>query len=82
VRSLRTTTDLNACLTTLPKVGQVAEVTRTVTTKGTTSQEVVFLVTSRSPARARPRRVLACIRGHWSIEARHNVLLLPKTRHA
>jgi predicted transposase YbfD/YdcC len=73
VRSLRTTTDLNAYLTTMPNVGQVAELTRTVTTKGTSSQEVVFLVTSRSPTRARPRRVLAFIRGHWSIEARHNV---------
>jgi DDE_Tnp_1-associated/Transposase DDE domain len=38
VRSLRTTTDLNAYLTALPHVRQVAELTRTVTTKGTTHQ--------------------------------------------
>ena len=73
VRSLRTTTCLNDYLTTLPRVGQVAELTRTVTTKGKTHREVVFLVTSRTPARARPAQVLAWIRGHWSIEARHYV---------
>jgi predicted transposase YbfD/YdcC len=73
VRSLRTTTGLNAYLTTLPQVGQVAELTRTVTSHGKAHREVVFLVTSRPPARARPARVLAWIRGHWSIEARHYV---------
>jgi predicted transposase YbfD/YdcC len=73
VRSLRTTTDLNTYLTTLPTVGQAAELTRTVTEQGKTHQEVVFLVTSRPPARARPSRLLEWIRGHWSIEARHFV---------
>ena len=73
VRSLRTTTDLNAYLTSMPQVGQVAELTRTVTENGKTIQEVVFLVTSRPPSRARPAQLLTWIRGHWSIEARHNV---------
>jgi predicted transposase YbfD/YdcC len=73
VRSLRTTTSLNAYLTSLPHLAQVVEVTRTVTTKGTTRQEVLFLVTSRRPSAARPAQLLAWIRGHWSIEARHYV---------
>ena len=73
VRSLRTTTDLNTYLTTMPQVGQVAELTRTVTEQGKTTQEVVFLVTSCPPTRGCPTQLLAWIRGHWSIEARHNV---------
>jgi predicted transposase YbfD/YdcC len=71
VRSLRTTTDLNAYLTTLPGIGQVAELTRTVINRTGTHQEVLFLVTSCPPARARRRQLLAWIRGHWSVEARH-----------
>ena len=73
VRSLRTTTDLNGYLISIPQVGQVAELTRTVTRKGKVTVEVVFLVTSRTPARGSPRQLLAWIRGHWSIEARHHV---------
>jgi predicted transposase YbfD/YdcC len=73
VRSLRTTTCLNTYITALPQVGQVAELTRTVTEKGKTTQEVIFLITSRPPARACPAQLLAWIRGHWSIEARHHV---------
>jgi predicted transposase YbfD/YdcC len=71
VRSLRTTTALNDYLTTWPQVGQVAELTRTVSDAKGTRQEVVFLLTSRPPARARRRHLLAWIRGHWSVEARH-----------
>ena len=71
VRSLRTTTVLNDYLTSMPRVGQVAELTRTVTDAKGTHQELVFLVTSRPPARARGRQLLAWIRGHWSVEARH-----------
>jgi predicted transposase YbfD/YdcC len=72
-RSIRATTDLNHYLTVLPRVGQVAEVTRTSTTKDKTTQEVVFLVTSCPPARAHPSQLLAWVRGHWSIEARHYI---------
>jgi predicted transposase YbfD/YdcC len=71
VRSLRTTTALNAYLTSWPRVGQVTELTRTVTGAKGTHQEVVFLITSRLPARARRRQLPAWIRGHWSVEARH-----------
>jgi predicted transposase YbfD/YdcC len=72
-RSLRTTTALNRYLTSMPKVRQVAELTRTVTSKGKVQQEVVFLITSRSPARGSHAQVHAWIRGHWSIEVRHFV---------
>ena len=70
-RSLRTTTDLNTYLGVLPCIGQVAELTRTVTDRTGTSHEVVFLVTSRPPARAQRRQLLAWIRGHWAVETRH-----------
>jgi predicted transposase YbfD/YdcC len=73
VRSLRTTTDLHTYIPSIPQVGQGAELTRTVTRKGKITVEVVFLLTSRTPARGSPRQLLAWIRGHWSIEARHNV---------
>jgi predicted transposase YbfD/YdcC len=71
MRSLRTTTALNAYLTSMPGVGQVAELTRTVTDAKWMHQEVVFLLTRRPPARARRRHLLAWSRGHWSVEARH-----------
>jgi predicted transposase YbfD/YdcC len=71
VRSLRTTTALNAYLTVLPGVGQVAELTRTVTDRKGLHREVVFLITSRPPARADHHQLLAWIRGHWTVEARH-----------
>lgn len=73
VRSLRITTDLNSYITSIPQVGQVAELTRTVTRKEKTTREVVFLTTSRTPPRGSPVQLLAWIRGHWSIEARHHV---------
>jgi predicted transposase YbfD/YdcC len=71
VRSLRTTTALNSYLTTWPQVGQVAALTRIVRSAKGTQQEVVFLITSRPPARARRRHLLAWSRGHWLVEARH-----------
>ena len=71
VRRLRTTTDLNAYLTALPAIAQVAELTRAVTNRTGTHQETVFLVTSRPPARASRRHLLAWIRGHWTVEARY-----------
>jgi predicted transposase YbfD/YdcC len=71
VRSIRTTTDLNDYLTVLPKVGQVAELTRTVTDRTGCHQEIVFLITSRPPARADHHDLLRWNRGHWTIEARH-----------
>jgi predicted transposase YbfD/YdcC len=53
-----------------PGLAQVFEVGRHVITKktGTERVEVVYGVTSLSPARATPGRVLALVRGHWAIE--------------
>jgi hypothetical protein len=53
-----------------PLVRQVARLTRTVTVRktGLTTQEVVYLITDLTPIQASPRRLLALVRGHWSIE--------------
>jgi predicted transposase YbfD/YdcC len=69
-RSIRVSTEMNAYLTDWPLVEQVAELTRTVTIRktGKTSQEVVYLITPLTPAEASPQRLLALVRGHWSIE--------------
>ena len=57
---------------TLPGLGQVAQVTTQVTrlATGQTSTCVRYLVTSLSPAQAPPARVLSLSRGHWGIENR------------
>jgi predicted transposase YbfD/YdcC len=67
---MRVSTEMNAYLKDWPLVEQVAELTRTVTVRATgkTSQEVVYLLTSLTPAQASPQRLLALVRGHWSIE--------------
>lgn len=71
-RHLRTTTLLNDYLApTWPQVGQVAQLTRQVRDKRGTHQEVVYLLTSCTPAQASPQHLLALIRGHWQIESRH-----------
>jgi predicted transposase YbfD/YdcC len=48
----------------------VAQLTRTVTVRRTnkTTQEIVYLITTLSPAQASPHRLLELVRGHWSIE--------------
>jgi predicted transposase YbfD/YdcC len=53
-----------------PGVAQVAQLTRTVTTKktGKTTIEVVYLITTLSRQQACPYRLLELVRGHWSIE--------------
>src|SRR5229473_1743559 len=53
-----------------PGLVQVFEVGRHVITKktGTERVEVVYGVTSLSPERATPGRVLELVRGHWAIE--------------
>ena len=53
-----------------PLVAQVAQVTRTVTKKGVTSTEVVYLITDLSPQQASPLHLLTLVRGHWGIENR------------
>jgi predicted transposase YbfD/YdcC len=56
-----------------PRIGQVARLVRTVREKGQTRTETVYLITSLTPRRATPVRLLALIRGHWSIEVRHRI---------
>jgi predicted transposase YbfD/YdcC len=53
-----------------PGMAQVAQLTRTVTTKktGKTTIEVVYIITTLSRQQASPQRLLELIRGHWSIE--------------
>jgi predicted transposase YbfD/YdcC len=70
-RVIRVSTELNAYLAVeWPLLAQVAQLTRTVTCKGVTSTEVVYLITDLCPAQASPLRLLALVRGHWSIENR------------
>jgi predicted transposase YbfD/YdcC len=56
-----------------PAVGQVACLLTTVEDRRGTHREVRFLLTSLTPERAGPARLLALARGHWSIESRHFV---------
>ena len=71
VRSIKVTSALSDYLQQdWPGVAQVAQLTRTVTTKktGKTSVEVVYIITTLSRQQACPQRLLELIRGHWSIE--------------
>lgn len=69
VRQIRVSSELNAYLSNRWPYGeQVAELTRTVTHQGKTTQEVVYFITSLSQERASPLRLLQLIRGHWHIE--------------
>jgi predicted transposase YbfD/YdcC len=57
-----------------PHLGQVAQLTRTVTKAGTTTTEIVYLITTLTASKASPQRLLDLSRGHWSIENRsHSV---------
>jgi predicted transposase YbfD/YdcC len=69
IRRLRVSTELTAYLAaTWPSLAQVGQLTRLITTQGRTRQEIVYLITSLSPAQASPHRLLELVRGHWSIE--------------
>jgi hypothetical protein len=73
-RTLHATTRLCAYLAQyfpFPRRAQVARLVRTVRAKGRTSVETVYLITSLTPRRAAAARLLALIRGHWSVEVRH-----------
>ena len=69
IRKIWTTTELNDYLD-FPHVGQAFVIERHVTEKktGATSREIAYGLTSRTPAQARPQRVLQVNRGHWIIE--------------
>lgn len=71
VRTLKVSTEMNAYLApSWPCVAQVAQLTRRVTKGGTTTTEVVYLITTLAPSQASPERLLELNRGHWSIENR------------
>jgi predicted transposase YbfD/YdcC len=71
VRTIKVSTEMNAYLApSWPFVAQVAQLTRTVTKADKTTTEVVYLITTLSPAKATPQRLLELVRGHWSIENR------------
>lgn len=71
VRRIKVSTEMNAYLaTTWPFVAQVAQLTRTVTKADKTTTEVVYLITTLTPAKASPEDLLALNRGHWSSENR------------
>lgn len=71
IRELVITTELNEFLAgQWAGVAQIFRLTRTVKEDGKTRQEVVYGITSLSPARASAERVLALVRAHWAIENR------------
>jgi predicted transposase YbfD/YdcC len=69
VRRLQASTELNE-YSDWPHLGQVCRIDRAVTRGGLTRWEVGYAITSLSPRRASPRRLLALARGHWAIENR------------
>lgn len=73
-RTLHASARLSAYLMTyfaFPRLGQVARVVRTTRDRRGTHRETTYLITSLTPRQADPARLLALIRGHWSIEVRH-----------
>jgi len=73
-RTLHASARLSAYLTTyfaFPRLGQVARLVRTTHDRRGTQRETSYLITSLTPRQADPARLLALIRGHWSIESRH-----------
>ncbi len=74
-RVLRTSTEMTLYLNDRwPALTQVGQLTRTVRTKESTTQEVVYLIASLTPTAAPPARLLALVRAYWSIEnKRHYV---------
>jgi len=69
IRRIWTSTDLNGYLA-FPFVGQVACIEREVQyiKTGQTHGETVYLVSSLSPEKASPQRLLSIVRNHWTIE--------------
>jgi len=69
LRELSVSADLNAWAQ-WPHLAQVARVVRTRTRKGETTSETAYFITSLPATAASPHRLLALVRGHWSIENR------------
>lgn len=79
-RTLHASTRLSAYLTryfAFPRLGQVIRLLRTMRDHTGLHSEVVYFITSLTPRRADPARLLALIRGHWSVETRHWVRDVP-----
>jgi len=74
-RVLRTSPEMNVYLSDRwPALAQVGQLTRTVTTKESTTHEVVYLIASLAPTAAPPDHLLDLVRAYWSIEnKRHYV---------
>ncbi len=53
-----------------PKASQVFQIERIRTTRGKETREVGYGITSLTPEKASPGRILELVRGHWSIENR------------
>jgi predicted transposase YbfD/YdcC len=71
IRALVASTELNEFLADKwVGVAQVFRLVRTVTQKGKTRQEVVYGLTTLSPAQASAQELLAVVREHWTIENR------------
>src|SRR6266516_6914286 len=71
IRALVATTELNDFLAgQWAGVAQVFQLTRTVIEDGKSRTEVVYGITSLSPARASAARLLELVREHWAIENR------------
>jgi predicted transposase YbfD/YdcC len=75
VRTLKVSTEMNAYLAPYwPCVAHIAHLTHTVTKAGSTTTEVVYLITTITPSKSSPERLLELNRRHWSIENRsHSV---------
>jgi len=69
IRKIWTTTELNNYLD-FPHIEQAFVIEREFTNKknGKQSKEIVYGITSRTPERTNPERLLAINRGHWCIE--------------
>lgn len=71
IRELIASTELNDFLASdWAGVAQVFQLTRTVIEDGQTRREVVYGISSLSPAQASPERLLDLVRAHWAIENR------------
>jgi len=65
VRTIKVSIEMNAYLaSSWPSIAQVAQLTRTVTKAGKTTTEVVYLITTLSPAKASPQ--MTATRHHFA----------------
>ena len=71
IRRISTSTQLNGYVD-FPHCAQVARIERIteLSKSGKVRQEVVYVITSLSPEKASPQRLLSLNRGHWEIENR------------